>query len=504
MRKRFYLIVALAIVCVTQMAGQANGCTGNAKPIISPSPEFYPLDAFPTERVYFSAGNSYDPDNSGVPCCCNGIIGYLWSYSPTGVVDDPSPLDEDPFSCKFKATGKFSVYLKVIDDEHLLSTERFTCSVYIFKMDLDISGVDESIEDTVGKYIGVNDDDDNGNGTPDKDETSTVSNENDLVQISLSYEPSALDTGSVVLKNQGSSLKVWSSATKDSLVVPAGGSKSWSPGSVPPTLYVEAIDSGVGVLQLCFTPGDNVWPGGEKNPDTVKFTGIDVDMLYCYPSIVMYTDPYKSDSPTQYCVAEGFPSGGTYSWECWTTGTGKLEIVSGEETGMVLVKGDVPSTAMNDAKIKVTYTKGGFTVEETRSVTVRRPKRLGKFAGNFDRQYRTFRNYFHPVFDQFNKLIDMTGMPCDEEVRFVYGLNANVTSPGTTGNWPAELDPMFPYGNWKGGVAIKDRLGCPTTQMPNSKYNQDIYAGGWPNLPTFDIYMQPLEDDPWPCIWKDP
>ena len=94
-------------------------------------------------------------------------------------------------------------------------------------------------------------------------------------------------------------------------------------------------------------------------------------------------------------------------------------------------------------------------------------------------------------------------MPCDEVVRFIYGLDTDVTSPGSTAIYDPEKEPEYPYANWPGGIAVMDRLGCPTTQMPNSKYEQDIYVGGWLTTPTYELYVQPLEDDPWPCIWKE-
>jgi len=95
-----------------------------------------------------------------------------------------------------------------------------------------------------------------------------------------------------------------------------------------------------------------------------------------------------------------------------------------------------------------------------------------------------------------------TGIPCDEELRIRDGPKPN-TSPGSTAIWNAEMHPTYQYGNWEGGIAVKDVLGCPTDQTPNSLWEQDIYVGGWLTTPTYELYVQPLEDDPWPCIWKD-
>ena len=131
-----------------------------------------------------------------------------------------------------------------------------------------------------------------------------------------------------------------------------------------------------------------------------------------------------------------------------------------------------------------------------------RPKYTLAYSGYFDQQYRTKRNYFHPVFDQFNAFLNITGMPCDEVVRIEYGEESE-TSPDDTKMWGEEKAPQYPYGNWSGGIAVIDGLGGPTTRTYNSKYEQDLYVGGWKTSPTYLIYIQPLESDPWPCIWKE-
>jgi len=179
-----------------------------------------------------------------------------------------------------------------------------------------------------------------------------------------------------------------------------------------------------------------------------------------------------------------------------------LGIVSGQNTDTVNVKGVAPSHSLGDAKITVSYTLGGLTVEETGTVTVRRPYGTVAFAGKFDQEFRTFRKYFHPVYDQFRKWIDRIHIPCDEEVRIKYGPEPD-TSPSPTEFWDAELPPEFPFANWPGGIAVRDILGCPTAQTPNCLWYQDIYVGGWLTTPTYSLYVQPMENDPWPCIWKE-
>lgn len=147
-------------------------------------------------------------------------------------------------------------------------------------MDLDISGVSDEDEEDPGEYICVNNDDDNNNSTPDNEDTGTVSGEDDLVEISLSYEPSSLYPGYVELQipYSDNDIKVWSSSEKGTLVVPNGNDyyKRWSLGSQPSTLWVEGYSSGTADLWLLYSnstdPDDPVYPGGDKNHDPVKFT----------------------------------------------------------------------------------------------------------------------------------------------------------------------------------------------------------------------------------------
>lgn len=243
--------------------------------------------------------------------------------------------------------------------------------------------------------------------------------------------------------------------------------------------------------------------------DVIKLTIVGVAVnLSGYDRILMYTGDHADDTPTQNYNAVGSPSGGTFSWECSTIegGDGLLEIVNTQTDppiSTVTVKGAQPSTIPNDAKITVSYTVGDYTATETIYVTVRRPASTYAFRGYFDWQIQTKRHYFHRVYDQFNVPLNITGIPCDEDVRIIYG-EKSATGPGNTAFWGAEMHPDYFQGNWPGGIAVRDILGSNTTRTYDSKYEQDIYVGGWLTWPTFEIYIQPLEDQPWPCIWKDP
>jgi len=148
--------------------------------------------------------------------------------------------------------------------------------IVVVEVDLDMAGVDESDEESVGGFIGVNNDDDNANGIPDKDETGTVTGEDDLVAISLSVSPS-LSTGEMKLEavSGSSKIKVWENATKGTEVTLP---KTWdlSSESMPATLYVEGIGASSELkdieLMLSYVKG------ATTVYDKVKMTVIEVDL----------------------------------------------------------------------------------------------------------------------------------------------------------------------------------------------------------------------------------
>jgi len=237
-----------------------------------------------------------------------------------------------------------------------------------------------------------------------------------------------------------------------------------------------------------------------------SISGVDVDMLYCYPDIVMYTGDYADDTPTQRCSASGNPPGGTYEWECTTTGNGELAIVSGQGTDAVYIKGASESLSALDAKITVKYTLGGCTAEAFENVTVRRPLSTTAAPGLWeytDNGRRISRRYYHIIKDQFGQVITLTNMPVSEQVVCTSGTATDVTeSDGVTHNYLAEWDP--PQQLWIGGVAVRDTLGC-LTDMQNSEYDQTLTVGGWTVYPVWKIYMQPSDPNPdqFPPIWKE-
>jgi len=148
----------------------------------------------------------------------------------------------------------------------------------VVEVDLDIAGVADGQEMTVGGFLALNDDDDNDSNTPDKDENGPVTNEDNLVEIVLQrVRPEAL-TGNVTLKaNAGStSVRIWEASTKGGTALTLPHSYA-TPSALPKSLWVEGYNASGSVrdveLALEFTLGASTLD------DNVKMTVIDVQSI---------------------------------------------------------------------------------------------------------------------------------------------------------------------------------------------------------------------------------
>ena len=108
-----------------------------------------------------------------------------------------------------------------------------------------------------------------------------MANEDNLVAISLSYEPASLTPGYIELKTPYGGedvIRVWTDSDKQNLVIPNGSDpyKRWPVGMQPTTLYAEGYVAGTAQLWLLYTPDEQVYPGGSYNHDPVKFTVVQV------------------------------------------------------------------------------------------------------------------------------------------------------------------------------------------------------------------------------------
>jgi hypothetical protein len=188
------------------------------------------------------------------------------------------------------------------------------------EVDLDIDGISDSDEEDPAQYLALNDDDDDNNDTIDKNDSSIPGGDDEMVSLSLSFEPDSMSTGVINLSGS-SKVKVWENPTKGTEVTLP---KQWdlSSDTVPSNLYVEGVQASSSLkdieLKLSYISGSTICD------DKVKITVIDVDytedtsQTYGYDS---YTDsptidyfPYKSvkvgDSDTAY--ADSSMASGVY------------------------------------------------------------------------------------------------------------------------------------------------------------------------------------------------
>lgn len=152
-----------------------------------------------------------------------------------------------------------------------------TVNLTSFYLDLEMDGVDEEDEIDEGGFIALNDDDDNDNEKADNvaDETGSITNEDNLIAITLQkVQPLAL-TGNVTLKANagGSKVKIWAGSTKGGSAITLPKTYA-TPTDLPKTLYVEGYQGSGGIRDIELALEYTV--GGKTFDDRIKATVIDV------------------------------------------------------------------------------------------------------------------------------------------------------------------------------------------------------------------------------------
>ena len=171
--------------------------------------------------------------------------------------------------------GKYYLIVCVEKNGYYYYSEPY--EFYIVEVDLDISGVDDYYEEVTGGFIALNDDDDNNNDTPDKSETGPVTDEDNLIAITLQKVQPIELTGNVTLKAtaEGSKVRIWESSTKGGSAITLPKTYA-TPTDLPETLYVEGYDTSGSVrdieLTLEFTIGDKTFD------DKIKMTVFKIDI----------------------------------------------------------------------------------------------------------------------------------------------------------------------------------------------------------------------------------
>ena len=147
--------------------------------------------------------------------------------------------------------------------------------VTVVDIELDINGLADNVEESQGRYLGLNDDDDNGNGQPDKDDPGPVSGEDDLVALTLGRSP-VVNRGTVRMSGGSGKIKVWTTSKKGTEVVLP---KPWTLATetLPATVYLEGVAASGAErdIDLLLT-----WEEPERFAceDKVKATVVEIDL----------------------------------------------------------------------------------------------------------------------------------------------------------------------------------------------------------------------------------
>jgi hypothetical protein len=212
------------------------------------------------------------------------IVTWDWDWPPQAYATEQGDWpDHSIAEGKFNATGRYYVYATGYDEYGQSDSD--WAKVYVFEMDLDISGVSDATEENPGGQLWA---------------------EGPLAEIYLAYEPSSLSPGYIELKTPSGGqnfIRVWADSGKTSLVIPDGSNpyKRWPIGSQPSSLYVEGHTHGNAELWLLYTPDLPPWyPGGEHNHDSVTFTVCDVCVSLCGATLGYW----QEFMPTFHCPIE--------------------------------------------------------------------------------------------------------------------------------------------------------------------------------------------------------
>jgi hypothetical protein len=213
-----------------------------------------------------------------------------WEISPSGSVAHPGGMH--PWSIG-RVTG-----VTVPGEYTVTATFRgksVSAKTWVYIMELNVSGVDDSEEEDPGAVIQLNDDNDdadvyvdkydgyNGNGIPGDDDDEN-SQEGDLKEITINYEPTNLP-GSVNIGGSSGKIRVWTGTqeVKGFLVIGSGGVGSQDLDldafpEVPRSFLAEGYNSGEDYLSLYHKSPEGVISSSGPPDDIVKFNVLKYDL----------------------------------------------------------------------------------------------------------------------------------------------------------------------------------------------------------------------------------
>jgi len=229
-------------------------------------------------------------------------------------------------------------------------------------------------------------------------------------------------------------------------------------------------------------------------------TGGDCELTVCKIEItdapdyvLVYTGSEAGNQPTKTATAVGSPSGETYLWDPFYIGSGRISL-SGSTSNEVTIMGTAPSSdpPKDDVVLNVEY----YDCVDSVALRVRRMSSTTCHKGRLEQiASRSTRRFYHRIKDQFGDVINETGIPCDENLRWKEGVQPPSPQSGET------LYHSSDGPKWRGGIAVKDTVSYPN-DTPLTNHGQDIKAGKWSTSPSYDIWIN-IDDAETEQIWKE-
>jgi len=447
--KRCILTICLILVCVLSVGSNiAFACNELPEPGIHNAYYQYICIGQPAQ---FSGYDSYDPDNGEPQGEGNGIDDYYWDY------DDYSGWHNDGQtpSHTFSSIGYYYVQLKVKDDDDPQGESSWYDTCWVI-----VSEVDEI----------VNEDYENGTQfVPIGGGINLYANSNPCIPHPDPDEVYYFPSGS----------PTWSVESH-----PYGANPSLSPWG---TQYCVGGGNDAAYLSGLTVPGDYVIRakcGSSDSGDTITVTAVEVEITY----VPIYTcfAYYGQDAPSCLAVAQGNPSGGTYTWS-FTSAGGNINFLGGQNSDTLSFRGTSPG----NVTLKITYTKGGVQFYDTETVKVRRMSTTDSHRGDLTLALNYYKvKYYHRLKDQYGEYIDVLGIPCEENLTVIYG-ETGEEGAGNTDYYGSD-------GAWNGGICVRDYLKYPSN-TEDSKVDQTLKAGGWTTSPYYFIWFDTAGDY---ILWK--
>ena len=159
-------------------------------------------------------------------------------------------------------------------------------NVTVVETDLDIPGVSDADEETVGGFLALNDNDDNYSLALDLNELApfTPYTDNDVRDVLLTLLPDWLDTGIVKLEATANPNKIraWNDFTRTNIIFPTGGNyyATWDiSAQLPPwSVGLEGCSPSGDLRDVELTLSYST-PGRVVHADKVRMTVVDVDFV---------------------------------------------------------------------------------------------------------------------------------------------------------------------------------------------------------------------------------